>query len=168
VIRPVEKSDEPFLWETLYHALYVPEGSPPFPREIVNEPEIAKYVSGWGKSGDLGFVLIDEASRLPVGAVWARLFESKSPGYGYVDDTIPELSIALLPGYRNLGLGTQLLRHMLEEAAGQFSGLSLSVSSENPARRLYERLGFSIIEVNGSSLKMLLKFRHRETIVYGE
>jgi hypothetical protein len=62
---------------------------PPFPREIVNEPEIAKYVSGWGKSGDLGFVLIDEASRLPVGAVWARLFESKSPGYGYVDDTIP-------------------------------------------------------------------------------
>jgi ribosomal protein S18 acetylase RimI-like enzyme len=168
VIRPVEKSDEPFLWEMLYHALYVPEGSPPFPKEIVNEPEIAKYVNGWGKSGDLGFVLIDQASRLPVGAVWIRLLESKNPGYGYVDDTIPELSIALLPGYRNLGLGTQLLRHMIEDAAGQFSGLSLSVSSENPARRLYERLGFSTIEVNGSSLKMLLKFGRRETTVDGE
>ena len=165
VIRPLTKLDEPFLWEMLYQALYVPEGSPPFPREIVSEPEIAKYVCGWGRSGDLGFVLIDEASGLSVGAVWIRLFGFQDPGYGYVDDLIPELSIAMLPGYHNRGLGTQLLKHMLEEAAEQFSGLSLSVSSENPARRLYERLGFSIIEVDGSSLKMLLKFRHRETIV---
>jgi predicted GNAT family N-acyltransferase len=80
----------------------------------------------------------------------------------------PEFVDCLTAGLPQSGLGTQLLRHMFEEAAGQFSGLSLSVSSENPARRLYERLGFSIIEVNGSSLKMLLKFRHRETIVYGE
>jgi hypothetical protein len=44
VILPLTKVDEPFLWEMLYHALYVPEGNPPFPKDIVNNPDIAKYV----------------------------------------------------------------------------------------------------------------------------
>jgi len=151
--------DEPFLWETLYHALYVPEGNPPFPKDIVNSRDIAKYVFGWGKVGDQGFVAIDETSGLPVGAVWIRLFESANHGYGFVAEDIPELSIALLPGHRNSGIGTQLLRHMIIEAATQFPGLSLSVGRDNPARRLYERLGFQLIKENGTSLTMLLKLR---------
>jgi len=146
----------------LYHALYVPEGSLPFPKEIVNEPDIAKYVLGWGKPGDMGFVAIDKTSSLPIGAVWIRLFNSQNPGYGYVDAGIPELSMAVLPGYRDLGIGTQLLNHLLAKAAEQFHGLSLSVTSENPARRLYERLGFQAVSMNGASLTMLLEFNSRE------
>src|SRR5215475_5621085 len=107
VMRPLTKFDESFLWEMLYHALYVPEGSAPFSKEIVNQPDIAKYVLGWGRPGDMGFVAIDKTSRLQVGAVWIRLFNSHNPGYGYVAEGIPELSIAMLPGYRNLGFGTQ-------------------------------------------------------------
>ena len=37
-VRASQKSDEPFLWEMLYQALYVPEGEPPLPREIVQQP----------------------------------------------------------------------------------------------------------------------------------
>jgi len=158
VIRPLAKVDEPFLWEMLYHALYVQEGSPPFPKEIVSQPEIAKYVAGWGRPGDQAFVSIDEACRQPVGAVWIRLFESNDPGYGYVNDRIPEVSIAVLPAHRNLGHGTRLLSRMLAEAAGQFPGLSLSVSSDNPARRLYERLGFQVVNVTNTTITMLLRY----------
>jgi ribosomal protein S18 acetylase RimI-like enzyme len=139
----------------LYYALYVPEGSSPFPKDIVNDPGVAKYVLGWGKLGDAGFVAIDETSFLQVGAVWVRLFESENPGYGYVDENIPELSIAILPGFRNKGLGTELLNKMIIEAGTRFCGLSLSVTTENPARRLYERLGFKLVKVNGTSLTML-------------
>ena len=145
----------------LYHALYIPEGSPPFPKEIVNQPDIAKYVFGWGQPGDIGFVAIDEASGRQIGAVWIRLFNSHNPGYGYVVEYIPELSIAVLPGYRDLGIGTQLLNHMLAKAAERYPGVSLSVTSENPAKRLYERLGFQVVNMKGASLTMLLDFRTR-------
>lgn len=139
----------------LYHALYVPEGSPPFPKEIVNQPDIAKYVFDWGKPGDKGFVAIDKTSHLPIGAVWIRLFNSYNPGYGYVAEDIPELSIAVLPGNRGVGIGTQLLNHMLAKAGENNTGLSLSVTSENPAKRLYERLGFQVVNMKGASLTML-------------
>src|SRR5262249_56364556 len=42
--RRLDRMDEPFLREMLYHALYVPDGQPPFAKEIINEPELAKYV----------------------------------------------------------------------------------------------------------------------------
>ena len=161
MIRPLTKFDEPFLWEMLYHALYVPEGSPKFPREIVNNPDIAKYVLGWGRPGDMGFAAIDTTSDLTIGAVWIRLFDSHNPGYGYVAEGVPELSIAILSGYRNLGIGTQLLNQMLAQAAEQYTGISLSVTSENPAKRLYERLGFQAVNMKGASLTMLLDFSSR-------
>lgn len=49
--------------------------------------------------------------------------------------------LAVMPSDRNQGLGTALLRHAVEKAAG--SGLSVIVSNANPgARRLYERHGY--------------------------
>lgn len=139
----------------LYHALHVPDGHEPFPKEIVTELEIARYVLDWGKANDLGFAAIDDITQQLVGAVWIRSFKSENQGYGYVDDDTPELSIAVLPDHRNQGLGTALLNHMIAEAAKRYSGLSLSVSSDNPAKSLYERLGFEIIEQNGTSLTMM-------------
>jgi ribosomal protein S18 acetylase RimI-like enzyme len=138
----------------LYHALYVPEGDEPFPRSIVTTPEIARYVADWGQPTDLGFAAVDDAEH-PIGAVWIRLFSSENQGYGYVDNNCPELSIAVLPNYRNHGLGTGLLERMIAEAGRSYSAVSLSVSLDNPAKRLYERLGFEIIERHGTSLTMI-------------
>jgi hypothetical protein len=61
-IRPLAPSDEPFLWEMLYQSLYVPPGEGPFPREVVRTPHIARYVEGWGRAHDLGFVAEDGAT----------------------------------------------------------------------------------------------------------
>ncbi len=146
-IRRAEQSDEPFLWEMLYQALYVREGGEPFPREVLSKPEVARYVKGWGREHDIAFLAVDSNTNQPIGAVWMRLFSEGDRGFAYVDDETPELGIAVLPEHRGQGVGTELLTHMIETARGLYPSLALSVSPENPARRLYRRMGFETIDV---------------------
>ena len=108
------QADEPFLWDMLYLALYVPEGNPPLPREVIHSPELSRYVEGWGQPEDEGFLALD--GEKPVGAVWLRLLTGDNHGYGYVDDLTPELSIAILPEYRGRGIGKALLFHAFKLA----------------------------------------------------
>lgn len=158
-IRPATPADEPFLWEMLYQSLYVEEGAAPFPREVLRRPEVARYVEGWGRAGDLGFVAVEGASDIPVGAVWSRLPEGIDKGFACVDEETPELAVAVLPGHRGRGVGTALLKRLLAEASALFPAVCLSVSPENPARRLYERMGFETLEVRGGHPLMWMKFR---------
>lgn len=151
IIRRLTPQDEPFLWEMLYQAIYVSQGEPAPPRDIVRLPELARYVQGWGGKGDCGFVASDAQAGQAVGAVWLRLLTGANTGFGYVDDATPELSIAVLPEYRGRGIGTQLLVHLFESDCG-CSTISLSVSLGNPAIRLYECFGFEIVGSNDTSL----------------
>ena len=54
------------------------------------------------------------------------------------------IQIQLGPELQGKGMGRMLLQQVIEEAAG--AGLKLSVLKANPARRLYERLGFAIVD----------------------
>ncbi len=155
----ITEKDEPFLWEMLYLALFVPEGKPPFPRDILTEPDIACYVQGWGRPGDWGLLACDGKS--PIGAIWLRQWSGVEKGYGYVSPVIPELSIALLPEYRNKGLGTRMLKTVISLSRERFSGLSLSVVESSPARRLYERMGFKKVGQIMESWVMLLEWEKR-------
>ncbi len=138
----------------LYQALHVPQGQSAPPREVIRVPELARYVRGWKKrAGDCGFLARDAATGQSVGAAWLRLLVGENKGYGYVDDDTPELSIAVLPEYRGQGVGTQLLIHLLASDCGQ-SSISLSVSLDNPALRLYERFGFEVVSLSDGSLTM--------------
>lgn len=156
-IRTAQKEDEPFLWDMLYHSLFVPPGHEPYPRDIVvNEPEISMYLDGWGRPGDVA-VIAETANGKAIGAATARLFSASAPGFGYISDEIPELGIALLPEYRSMGIGTRLMKsllHTLKERG--VNTVSLSVDLENPAVRLYRRLGFQPIANQGSSMTMVL------------
>jgi GNAT superfamily N-acetyltransferase len=152
--RPLARDDESFLWVMLYHVIYVPPLSPPPDRSIIGRPELARYVKGWGRIDDYGVAGIDPGKDIPVGAAWLRLMAGTERGYGYIDDQTPELSIAVLPEYRGQGLGTQMLERLLQDAQTKHSAVSLSVSTDNPARRLYERLGFEVVSSDGTSLTM--------------
>jgi GNAT superfamily N-acetyltransferase len=152
-IRALKVEDEPFLWEMLYQAIYVPEGQLPPPLDIVHQPALAWYVQGWGREGDCGFLASDGTGQ-PVGAIWLRLPQPEQHGYGYVDDETPELSMALLPDYRGKGIGTQLFERLFSSPC-MHPKVSLSVSAKNPARRLYERVGFGAVEQNGESMTMI-------------
>lgn len=151
-IRPIRGGEEEFLREMLYHALYVLAGSEPFPRGIVDNPEIGRYVQSWGRAGDEALIAVDDSDQRPVGAIWMRLWAGADRGYGYVGDDIPELSMAVLPEYRGKGIGSALLTRLLEDAEGRFACISLSVSTSNPAMGLYLRFGFESVAEAGDSV----------------
>ena len=161
IIRKAAASDEPFLREMLYHSLYVPDVCAPFDRDILTRPEIAKYVEGWGRAGDLGLIAVDSSSGEAVGAVWIRIFKGAEKGYGYVSDNTPELGIAVLPEHRGCGVGSALLQRLIEVAGTAYDAVSLSVSTNNPAVRLYERVGFGRVETRGNSATMLKWLKSR-------
>ena len=158
-IRRAEQTDESFLWEALYHAIFIAEGQPLLPREIVREPSIAKYVGNWGKKGDEGYIAYDQETLKPIGAIWIRVFSKENQGYGYINEKIPELSIAILPEYRNQGIGTKLIDKLIIETTSKHPGLSLSVSFNNPAVRLYKRFGFEVVDQKAHSLTMVKTFK---------
>lgn len=90
----------------------------------------------------------------PVGAAWLRCFGEGNKGYGYIDAETPELSIALLPTHRGKGIGTALLSALLVTAQTRCRAVCLSVSLDNPAARLYQRLGFEVVSRDATSLIM--------------
>lgn len=117
--------------------------------EVLADPNVAHYASRWPKPGDDGWVA-DGADGSSVGAAWWRLFSSDEPGYGFVATEVPEVSIAVRPEHRGQGVGGVLMRRLIAHAQEEgLPGLSLSVERENPAMRLYVRLGF--IQVGGSA-----------------
>lgn len=141
-IRVANENDIPFLWEMLYQSMYVPDGEKPFPRSIIHEPFISKYLEHWGnQAGDIG--LIAESVNQPIGASWLRLFDEAHKGYGYVDDETPEIGIAILKDWRGKGVGSALMRDLESYAKTYgYKNLCLSVDPRNPARHLYERFGY--------------------------
>jgi ribosomal protein S18 acetylase RimI-like enzyme len=52
----------------------------------------------------------------------------------------------ILPEYQGRGIGTQLIKRVLAEAFGDNLPVSLRVLRVNPAKELYERLGFVVVE----------------------
>jgi len=130
------------------------EERPPFD-ETIARPELRRYIEGWGRVGDTAIVALDRRDE-PVGGAWYRLFTADAPGYGFVDEDTPELSIALYPECRRQHVGALLLGTLLQHArADGFAAISLSVARGNPACRLYSRLGFEVVAEPGDSLTMV-------------
>jgi ribosomal protein S18 acetylase RimI-like enzyme len=72
-----------------------------------------------------------------------------------VDESIPELTIAVVPSRRGRGFGDELLEGLLQRARQEgYTALSLSVEKDNPALRLYERFGFKPVGEVGDSVVM--------------
>jgi GNAT superfamily N-acetyltransferase len=105
---------------------------------------VGRYVDRWGRAGDTAVVLIERFR--PVGVAWYRLFRVSAPGYGFVDEQTPELTIAVVPSCRGKGYGAALLTALLDRArADGYPRISLSVEADSPAVKLYERHGFETI-----------------------
>ncbi len=77
-----------------------------------------------------------------------RLYVARGP------DEIRIVDISLLPEYRNLGIGTALLGQLQAEGARAGRRVSIHVEQLNPARRLYERLGFATVADRGVYILM--------------
>ena len=155
-IRPASAADLPFLREMLFEAgFWRPGAARPALEEGLARPDLAKLLAGWGRPGDAG-VVAESAGGPPLGAAWYRFWSEADHSYGFVSPGVPELGIAVRAEARGSGVGEQLLRALLEEAARRgVPELSLSVERDNPAARLYERVGFRQVGVRGGALTMV-------------
>ena len=148
VIRRGGAQDLRFLRDMLHHAYYW--------RARVPGSLVSRYVRAWGRPGDTAVIAL--AGGFPVGAAWYRVFSADEPGYGFVDERTPELAIAVVPSQRGRGVGEQLLLALIERArqAG-YTSLSLSVEPGNPARKLYERHGFEVVDEGAEAWTMVAR-----------
>lgn len=152
----MQQSEYSLLENFLYEAIFIPNGVEPPPKSIINRPELQVYISNFGASKhDIAFV-VDIDGKI-VGAVWVRIMND----YGHVDDSTPSFAISLYKDYRRKGIGTALMKEMLTSLKLRgYEQASLSVQKENYATKMYQKLGFQIIEENEEEYLMLKKLNN--------
>jgi GNAT superfamily N-acetyltransferase len=148
MIRRGSPADVPFMRSMLPHAygwhVNALEASIP----------LTRYVENWGREGDAAVIAHETGNR--VGAAWFRLFSASEPGYGFVDEQTPELSISVVPSRRKHGVGQELLDALLETARAEgHTQVSLSVEQDSPAVGFYERNGFTAAGESEGGLVMV-------------
>jgi len=144
-IRVLEPSETHLLKEFSYQAIFQRDPANPIPRDALRDPEIRVFYEDFGKPDDLCFVA--EAKGELLGAVWTRIIVGPVRGFGNIDPYTPEFGVSVFPDYRGQGIGTALMRHMLEALRERgYKQTSLAVQKDNYAVRMYEQVGFSILK----------------------
>ncbi len=154
-IREILEKEYSVLDDFLYEAIFIPEGVSAPPKSIILNDELQVYVKDFGmKRDDKCFVA--EADGKIVGAVWVRIMKD----YGHVDEKTPSFAISLYKDYRGYGIGTELMKRMLNylKNAG-YEQCSLSVQKANYAARMYLKVGFEIIDENAEEYIMLCRLQ---------
>lgn len=144
IFRELKEDEYGLMKDFLYEAIFIPEGVTPPDRSIIEQPELALYYENFGTGPADNCIVADDNGKV-IGAVWTRLMND----YGHVDDVTPSFAISLYKEYRGKGIGTELMRRMLERLKSQgYRRASLAVQKANYAVRMYETVGFRIIDAN--------------------
>lgn len=153
-LRRATSADQRLLDEVLWMAhTWRETPHPPMPQRLP-EP-ICRYSANFGRTGDHGVVAL--LGGVPAGAAWWRHRSADDPGYGYLAADTPELTIGVRPEHRRQGVATAILAWLVREAATQkLAAMSLSVEADNPAKAVYRRAGFVVVDKDDGALTMRL------------
>jgi ribosomal protein S18 acetylase RimI-like enzyme len=134
-------------------AVWRPSKPTPTGDQVLADPRYAMYLAGWPRPGDYGLVAEQDG---PVAGAWYRRYTEAIHGHGFVAEDVPELSIAVVASRRREGIGRRLLVELIRAGVAEgHHALSLSVNHENPARGLYESVGFVEVERRDSASTMI-------------
>ena len=151
ILRKIEKNEIDLLQDFLYEAIFIPEGVDPPPRDIIDKPELRLYYEGFGNAKADNAIVAEDDDKV-VGAVWTRIMND----YGHVDDDTPSFAISLYKEHRGQGTGTELMKEMLELLKTQgYEKASLAVQKANYAVRMYEKVGFEVVDENDEEFIMV-------------
>jgi ribosomal protein S18 acetylase RimI-like enzyme len=137
-VRPTTTADHDELLAAFAAIVAAGEGYPQDPAEPVTWATFEPY---WLAPARASYVARDAATDELAGA-----YTMKANGYGRAAH-VGNAGYFVVPAARGLGLGEALVRHSFETArAHGFDALQFNfVFASNPARRLYERLGFEVV-----------------------
>lgn len=157
-LRRSTASDLPFLREMLYEAVFWQENpdKPAF-EEGLALPGVNTALIDWGKrDGDTAVIaVVDERY---AGAAWFRFYTGEKCIRGYINETIPTIAIAVHSDFRRQGIGEKMMAWLIQHASEHnIADVSLMVSKDNDAVKLYRKCGFVEYEDAGDSLLMLRK-----------
>ena len=157
VIREIRPVEIPLLNDFLYEAIVIPEGVPAPSRSVIEQEDLQVYVRDFGKKAN-DRCLVAEVGGKVVGAVWTRVMND----YGHIADGIPSLAISLYKDYRNQGIGTELLREMLQLLRRDgYQQVSLSVQKANYAFRMYQKAGFEVLKETEEEYLMVCTIKNQ-------
>jgi len=156
IIREIEDSEFDILEDLLYESVFQPDENNPISRDVIKVPEVRVYIENFGEKKD-DYCLVADLNGQIIGGGWVRILADKIRGFGNIDNTTPEFAISLYKEYRNRGIGTRLMKQMIQYLKEKgYHKTSLSVQKENYAVRLYQKLGFKIIHENDEDYLMVL------------
>ena len=141
IIRKIKSDEICLLNDFIYEAIFQIDENNLLPHDIIYEPSIWIYINDFGNKPD-DLCLVAECDGKICGAVWTRIINA----FGHVDNDTPEFAISLYKEYRGYGIGTAMMREMLELLKEKrYKQTSLAVQKDNYAVRMYEKVGFEII-----------------------
>lgn len=150
-IREMQPDEYPLLADFLYEAIFIPEGAEKPPRDIIKQDELQVYIKNFGKQKN-DRCLAAECDGKIIGACWVRIMDD----YGHIDNETPSFAISLYKEYRGRGIGTELMREMLELLRFEgYKRASLAVQKENYAVKMYKKAGFKTVDENEQEYIML-------------
>jgi len=156
-LRPTTSGDRELLERLLVEAFNWTGRTRVTLDQIRTDARYTHHLAGWQRATDLG-VIAEAETGTPMGGAWARVVTAEMAGYGFIAEDVPELGMAVLHPYRNLGVGSRLLDACLAalREAGH-TAVSLSVEDGNrAARRLYDARNFRPVGRVGGSDTLLL------------
>lgn len=150
-LRELKPEEINLLKDFLYEAIFIPAGMEPPAREVIDQPELKLYYEDFGTGRADNCIVADDNGHV-IGAVWTRIMND----YGHVDDDTPSFAISLYKEYRGQGIGTQLMKKILELLRSQgYRKASLAVQKANYAVRMYKKIGFKIVDENDEEYIMV-------------
>lgn len=150
-IREIHECEYYLLQDFLYEAIFIPDGAAPPPKSIIKQPDLQVYIENFGtKPDDICFVA--EIDTKIIGAVWVRDMKD----YGHIADGVPSFAISIYRQYRNCGIGTAMMKTMLNELKSRgYTNTSLAVQKANYAVKMYKNVGFRIYDENDQEYIMV-------------
>ena len=128
ILRPATNADFVFMRDTKF------EGLEPYVRALWGWDRVEQEQKARDE--------FDSANR------WIVVCDGLDAGYIHIEhdtDVVTLAGIYLAPSMRRRRLGTAIIQRVIEQARATGKPVVLRVLKPNPARRLYERLGFQIV-----------------------
>ena len=79
------------------------------------------------------------------------------------DDYFQVGLIVIHPDYQNKGIATKILSDYIALANSKKKRIAIKTFKENPAQKLYQRLGFKIYNTDNTHLHLEIKFNEKQT-----